>query len=64
MWKCIDSPPDPRATEVEGSKLIAFTGYFISSELGMAVGILLFAHSSFDRIWGYVQKLNHWKLIF
>lgn len=31
-------------------------GFFISTEALIAIGILLFAHSSFDRIWGYGLK--------
>lgn len=31
-------------------------GYFFQSEVLLAIGILLFAHSSFDRIWGYGLK--------
>ena len=38
--------------------LIALTAYFMKSEIVMAVGILLFAHSSFDRIWGYGLKYS------
>jgi Domain of unknown function (DUF4260) len=30
--------------------------YFLRSELVLSVGILLFAHASFDRIWGYGLK--------
>ncbi len=32
------------------------TGYFLKMELILAIGILLFAHASFDRIWGYGLK--------
>src|SRR5690349_14458082 len=35
---------------------IAFFGYFLSNEILLAVGILLFAHSSFDRVLGYGLK--------
>jgi ABC-type nitrate/sulfonate/bicarbonate transport system permease component len=35
---------------------IASAGYFLASELTLAIGILLFAHSSFDRIMGYGLK--------
>ena len=36
--------------------LIAFSGYFISNEILLAAGVLLFAHSSFDRVLGYGLK--------
>jgi hypothetical protein len=36
--------------------IIAFAGYFLNIESMLAVGILLFAHSSFDRVWGYGLK--------
>jgi hypothetical protein len=36
--------------------LIALIAYFVKIEVIMAVGILLFAHSCFDRIWGYGLK--------
>lgn len=32
------------------------TGYFLKMEVLIAVGILLFAYASFDRIWGYGLK--------
>jgi hypothetical protein len=35
---------------------LAFTGYFIGNEVLLSAGILLFAHSSFDRIMGYGLK--------
>ena len=35
---------------------LAFAGYLTGRELLLAIGILLFAHSSFDRIWGYGLK--------
>lgn len=31
-------------------------GVFMSNEILISIGILLFAHSSFDRIWGYGLK--------
>lgn len=36
--------------------LIIAIGYLMNVEMALAVGILLFAHSSFDRIWGYGLK--------
>lgn len=36
--------------------LVAFSGYFLHSEVTLSIGILLFAHSSFDRIMGYGLK--------
>jgi len=36
--------------------IFAFTGYFLSNEILFATGILLFAHSSFDRVLGYGLK--------
>lgn len=36
--------------------LIAASGYFLQSDVLIAIGILLFTHSSFDRIWGYGLK--------
>jgi len=35
---------------------IAAVGYYIQTEGLIAAGILLFAHASFDRIWGYGLK--------
>lgn len=35
---------------------IAAIGFYINNEIIIATGILLFAHSSFDRIWGYGLK--------
>jgi hypothetical protein len=35
---------------------MAFSGYFMGSEVLLAIGILLFAHSSFDRVLGYGLK--------
>ena len=35
---------------------LAFAGYFLHIETLLSIGILLFAHSSFDRIWGYGLK--------
>jgi Domain of unknown function (DUF4260) len=34
----------------------AMTGYYLQNDLLTAIGILLFAHASFDRIWGYGLK--------
>ena len=36
--------------------LILAIGYFTETEILMSIGILLFAHSSFDRIMGYGLK--------
>ncbi len=36
--------------------VIAATGYFFHNDITTAIGILLFAHASFDRIWGYGLK--------
>lgn len=33
-------------------------GFFMSNEILIGTGILLFAHSSFDRIWGYGLKYS------
>lgn len=35
---------------------IAATGYFLHQDVCIAIGILLFAHSSFDRMLGYGLK--------
>jgi Domain of unknown function (DUF4260) len=35
---------------------LAITGYYLQNDLLAATGILLFAHASFDRIWGYGLK--------
>jgi len=35
---------------------LAFAGYFLNIETLLSFGILLFAHSSFDRVWGYGLK--------
>lgn len=35
---------------------IAATGYWMNNEWLITTGILLFAHASFDRIWGYGLK--------
>ncbi len=37
---------------------LAFVGYFINKDVLAAIGILLFAHASFDRIWGYGLKYS------
>jgi hypothetical protein len=36
--------------------LVVAIGYLLSVELLLSAGILLFAHASFDRIWGYGLK--------
>lgn len=36
--------------------VLAAVGYFFELEVLLSVGILLFAHASFDRIWGYGLK--------
>lgn len=38
--------------------IILSIGYFIQSELLLATGLVLFAHASFDRIWGYGLKFE------
>jgi hypothetical protein len=38
--------------------LVAAAGFLMQQELMMTVGILLFAHSSFDRMLGYGLKYN------
>lgn len=35
---------------------LAFAGFFVGNEVLLAVGALLFAHSSFDRMLGYGLK--------
>jgi len=35
---------------------IAATGYYLHNDILTAIGILLFAHASFDRIMGYGLK--------
>ena len=35
---------------------VAVSGYFMGSEVLLAIGTLLFAHSSFDRVLGYGLK--------
>ena len=37
---------------------LASTGYLLSNEVMTSIGILLFAHSSFDRVFGYGLKYN------
>lgn len=37
---------------------IGFAGLALHQEVLMATGILLFAHASFDRIWGYGLKFT------
>ena len=36
--------------------LIVAVGNYFHSDISIAIGILLFAHASFDRIWGYGLK--------
>lgn len=36
--------------------IIAMTGYFLKNDIVTVAGILLFAHSSFDRVMGYGLK--------
>jgi hypothetical protein len=36
--------------------ILAITGYYLQNEHILATGTLLFAHASFDRIWGYGLK--------
>lgn len=36
--------------------VLSATGYYFHHELIIATGILLFAHASFDRVWGYGLK--------
>ena len=36
--------------------LLVATGYYLHIDIITATGILLFAHASFDRIWGYGLK--------
>ena|ERR1700750_102117 len=36
--------------------VVAFAGYFMNNEVLISIGALLFAHSSFDRVWGYGLK--------
>jgi hypothetical protein len=38
--------------------LVAAAGYLLNHEVLLAIGILLFAHASFDRIWGYGLKYS------
>lgn len=35
---------------------LAFTGYYFSNDILISIGILLFAHASFDRVFGYGLK--------
>ena len=41
-----------------GSLLILLVGYFIHNDITEFIGILLFAHSSFDRVMGYGLKYS------
>lgn len=36
--------------------LLAISGYYFHYDILTSIGILLFAHASFDRIWGYGLK--------
>jgi len=36
--------------------LLAVAGYYLDTDVLITIGILLFAHASFDRIWGYGLK--------
>lgn len=36
--------------------IVIAIGYIMNVEISLTIGILLFAHSSFDRIWGYGLK--------
>ena len=36
--------------------LLTAAGYYFKLEVLLSIGILLFAHASFDRIWGYGLK--------
>jgi hypothetical protein len=36
--------------------LLAAMGFFMHNEVMLSIGVLLFAHASFDRIWGYGLK--------
>lgn len=38
--------------------VVAVSGYWMNNEWLTATGILLFAHASFDRIWGYGLKFG------
>ena len=38
--------------------LILLVGYFINQDILIFIGLLLFAHSSFDRVFGYGLKYN------
>lgn len=38
--------------------LLVALGYWLQNDICTASGILLFAHSSFDRIWGYGLKYS------
>jgi len=37
---------------------VAAAGYYLHNDIAVTIGILLFAHSSFDRIMGYGLKYN------
>jgi hypothetical protein len=39
--------------------LLAAAGYYLHVEVLVTIGILLFAHASFDRIWGYGLKYEY-----
>ena len=36
--------------------MLAITGYFLHHDLMLFIGLLLYAHSSFDRVFGYGLK--------
>lgn len=36
--------------------VVAVAGYLLHNDITLSIGILLFAHASFDRIWGYGLK--------
>lgn len=38
--------------------LVISIGYFLQNEVLLASGLVLFAHASFDRIWGYGLKFK------
>jgi len=38
--------------------VVGAIGYILNMEVILAIGILLFAHASFDRVWGYGLKYS------
>ena len=38
--------------------VIATAGFIVQNDIALATGILLLAHASFDRIWGYGLKFE------